>query len=176
VSQWPVITAGTRLTADLLSSMLPNIVIKPTDLARPSTTTPTNDPDLVTDTLTAAAVYLVEFHVTFGALLAAGLKTAWSVPSGTTGLRQTLGPGSANAAEGNANTTEMKWTVSQFTTQIPYTDPRNSVTLVSHLIEKSLVTMGATAGPINFQWSQNATSATGSVVAANSYVKWQRVG
>jgi hypothetical protein len=176
MAQYPVITAGTRLTADLLSSMLPNYVIKTSDTTRASTTTMTNDPDLVTDSLSAGGIYFVEFHIRFGALLAAGLRTAWSVPAGTTGSKDVMGPGTANAAEANANTTELKWTVHAYATAALYTDPRNNAAQQTHLYEKGLVNIGGTAGPITLQWAQNVSNATGSVVNAQSFVRWQQVG
>lgn len=176
MAQYPVITAGVKLTADLLASMLPQYVIKTADTTRTSTAALANDPDLVTGTLTAGGVYDVEFHVIFGALQAAGIRTAWSVPAGTTGNRRTLGPGSANATEANANTTEMRWSVVPYATAALYTDPRNAAASLTHLVEKALVTIGATAGPITFQWAQNVSNATGTVVSATSYVTYRQVG
>lgn len=176
MAQFPVITAGTRITADLLSSMFDNYVIKPADTTRASTVTPTADPDLVTGTLSAGGVYAVEFHIRFAGLQAAGLRTQWLVPSGTTGNKDTLGPGSANAVQTDANTTEMRWAVHGYGTQVGYTNPRNSVSLQSHLVEKALVSVGSTAGTVSLAWAQFVSNATGSLVVANSYVKWRQVG
>ena len=175
MSQYPVIAAGARITAGLLSSMLPNYVIKPSDTAATSDVTLDNDPDLVTDTLTAGGVYAVEFHLRISGLTTAGIKVTWLTPSGTTGNRDCTGPGSANAVESNANTTEMRWAVHGYGTSVVYTNPRNSTSLQTWVWEKSLVTIGATAGPINLRWAQNASAATSTFVAAGSYVKWQQV-
>lgn len=175
-TQYPDLNALTVLDADVLSAMLDTYVIKPSDTTRASNVTPTADPDLVTDNLDANGIYAVEFHVRFGSLNGAGIKTIWTVPSGSSGLRDTIGPGPNNAVEANASNTEMKWTVSQFTTNIPYTNPRNSVTLLTHLIEKSVLTIGPAAGPISFGWAQNASAATGTAVVTGSYVKWRRIG
>lgn len=175
--QWPVVTSGiTRVDATLLSSMLPTFTIKGSDTTKVSDVTLANDPDLFTDTLTAGGVYVVEFHIRFGALQAAGIKTTWLTPAGTSGNRDVAGPGSANVFETNANTTEMRWSVHGFGTTVAYTNPRNSIANQSWLYEKSLITLGATAGPVNFRWAQNASSATGSVVFSSSYARWQRVG
>lgn len=175
MAQYPAVSAR-RITTTLLSSMIDNYVIKPGDTTRASTTTNTSDPDLVTGTLTAGGVYAVEFHVRFAGLQAAGLKTNWLVPTGTSGNRDCMGPGSANVAETNANTTEMRWAVHGYSTAVAYTNPRNSTGAQVHLIEKALVTVGATAGTIAFQWAQNVSNATGTVVVAGSYVKWRQVG
>lgn len=175
MAQYPVITAGTKLTATLLSSMMPNYVVKTAATNRTSTTTFADDPDLVTGTLTASGVYLIEFHVRFAGLNAAGFKTNWTVPSGTSGDRETLGPGSANATESNANTTEMRWAVHGFATNAVYTNPRNSASS-THLIEKGMVSIGVTAGTVALSWAQNVSNATATTVQANSYVKWVQVG
>lgn len=176
MAQFPVIAAGARDTADIINLALPNYVVKPGDTTRASNVTAANDPDLVTGTLLAAGVYLVEFHVRFGALLAAGLRTQWTVPAGTSGNRDTMGPGSANAAETNGNTTELRWATIPYATAALYTDARNAVASPVHLIEKAIVTIGATAGTVAFSWAQNVTNATGTVVLATSYVRWQQVG
>ena len=175
-TQYPDINSLTRLDADVLSAMIDTYVIKSGDTPRVSNVTIASDPDLVTDTLTAGGIYAVEFDIRFGALQSAGIKTAWSVPSGSSGLKDTQGPGPNNAVESNASNTEMKWTVSQYTTNIAYTNPRNTSTLLCHLIEKSIITIGATAGPITFQWAQNSSAATATVVVGGSYVKWRRIG
>jgi hypothetical protein len=177
VAQYPVITAGTRITDSLLSSMIPQYVIKPADTTRASTVTPTSDPDLVTGTLSAGGVYAVEFHLRFASLQAAGIRTQWAVPSGTTGNRDTLGPAATNAANANDGVVlDMRWAVFNYVTAVVYTDPRNSVTLQAPIIEKAIVSIGGTAGTVALQWAQNVTNATGTVVNAVSYVRWQQVG
>lgn len=175
MSQYPVIAAGARITAGLLQSMLPNLTIKPADTPATSDITLDNDPDLVTDTLSAGGVYEVQFHLRVSGLTSAGIKTTWLTPSGTTGNRDCAGPGSANAVDGNANTTEMRWAVHGYGTSVIYTNPRNSTSLQTWLYEKSLVTIGATAGVINLRWAQNASAATATYVAAGSYVTWKQV-
>lgn len=176
MSQFPVITAGVKITADLLASMLPNYVIKASDTSRASTISVNADPELVTGTLTAGGVYLVEFHVRFACLAAAGIRTSWAVPSGTAGNRELMGPGTANATEANANTTEMKWNSSPFATAGTYTSPRNSTSTPVHFIEKAIVAIGGTSGTIALNWAQLVSNATATIVNANSFVKWQQVG
>lgn len=176
MSQYPVIAAGARITAGLLQSMLPNYTIKPTDLPKPSDTTLANDPDLSTGTLLAGGVYTVEFHLRISGLQAAGIKTTWAVPTGTTGNREVAGPGSANAVENNANTTEMRWSVHGYGTAVAYTNPRNLVSAQVWLLEKALVVVGASDGVITLRWAQNASAATATTVYSGSYVKWKREG
>ena len=55
--QYPAISAGTTLTAALLSSMLPTVAWKTGDTSRSSTTTVADDPDL-SITVSAAGTYI----------------------------------------------------------------------------------------------------------------------
>lgn len=177
MAQYPVITAGTRITADLLSSMMPNYVIKPADTSRASNVTPTADPDLVTGTLSAGGVYEIEFCVRFASLQAAGIRTLWLVPSGTTGNKHVAGPAATNAANAtDAVVLDMRWAIHGYATNTLYTDPRNSVSNQTWFYEKAILSVGATAGTVSLSWAQNVTNATGTIVNANSYVKWQQVG
>ena len=175
MSQYPVITAGKVSVADL-QAMIDDYVIKASATTRTSTTTVSDDPELVTPTLVANGIYLVEFVIRMAGLAAAGFKTQWSVPSGASGNKDCMGPGSANATEANGNTTELRWAVHGFTTAVAYTDPRNSASLQVPVIERSIVTLGGTAGTITLQWAQNSSNATGTVVAAGSYVRTRRIG
>lgn len=176
MSQYPALNAGTRITADLLGAMVPNYAIKAADTTRASTVTPTADPDLITDTLTAGGVYYVRFCVRFAALTAAGLRTAWNVPTGTTGNKSVMGPGQTNAANAtDAIVLDLRWAVHGYATNCLYTDPRNSTTNQTFVVEEAMVAVGSTAGTVGLTWAQNVTNATGSIVNNNSYVMWQQV-
>ena len=148
MAQYPVITAGTRLTADLLNSMMPNTVIKPADTTRASTVTVATDPDLSTGTLNAGGVYIIEFRIQFSCLQAAGIKTAWLVPAGTGGSKDAYGPASGATANSNGDTSDLRWAVHGLATAVPYTDVRNSVSFSQFANERGVITIGATAGPV----------------------------
>lgn len=177
MAQYPVITAGTRITDALLSSMIPNWVIKPADTTRASNVTLATDPDLITGTLSAGGVYAIEFHIRFASLSAAGIRTAWVVPSGTTGNRDTQGPAQTNATNATDSVVlDMRWGSTSLTGTVFYTDTRNLIVQSEHVLEKAIVSIGGTAGTVGLQWAQWTTNATGSVINAQSYVKWQQVG
>jgi hypothetical protein len=175
MAQYPIVGGGTPVDDQFLSDMLDNYTIKPADATPRVAATLVNDTDL-TFPVVANAVYDVLFNVRWAGLLAAGLRTAWSVPSGTTGNRECMGPGSANAASGDANTTELRWAVHGYATAVLYTNPRNSVSLQTQTWEQAILSVGSTAGSCTFQWGQNVANATGSLVVANSYVKYRRIG
>jgi hypothetical protein len=176
VAQFPVTTAGTRITADLLGAMITNYTIKPADTVRASTTTVASDPDLVSGTLVAGGVYLVEFRIQIASLAIAGIKTQWLVPSGATGFKDVTGPASGATTNTNGDTSDLRWAVHGLTTAVPYTDVRNSLSLSVPVMERGMVTIGPTAGTVTLQWAQNASNATGSAVQASSWVAWRQVG
>lgn len=171
---YPIPAIGQRLTASFISQMLPTYVYKPASTTRASLVVAADDTDLAF-AAEANVTYDVYFRVRFAGLQAAGIRTKWNVPAGANGLRCCQGPGSANAVQTDANTTEMRQAVHGFTTDVLYTNPRNSASLFTWLEEWCTVTMAATAGNITFQWAQNVTNATGTVVQAESFVQYRRV-
>ncbi len=175
MATYPVISAGARITSSLLTSMLDQYVYKTSTQTVTSSTTLVNDTELLFP-VAANGMYVVEFVVYFASLQAAGFKTAWSVPAGTSGNKFVAGPGSANAVESSANTTEMRWAIHGSSTTVSYTDPRNSTGLQSFVIERATLTVGATAGNVQFQWAQNVSNATGTIVVGPSYVKYRQIG
>lgn len=175
MAQYPDVNGGARVDDAFLSSMLDNFIIKPADAPGRTVATLVSDPDLVFP-VEANALYDVEFVVRFAALQAAGLRTGWGVPSGTSGNKLCGGPGSANVTQADANTTEMRWAIHGYPTAVLYTDPRNSLGLQSWAWERSLLAVGATAGNVSLQWGQATANATGSVINANSYVRYRRIG
>lgn len=175
MSQYPVVGGGTKVDDQFLSDMIDNYVIKNADATPRTTVTLVADPDLTFPVL-ANAIYAVQFHIRWAGLQAAGLRTTWTVPSGTSGNKDAAGPGSANAIQADANTTEMRWAVHGYGTAVLYTNPRNSVSLQTFCDEYALLAVGSTAGSVTLNWGQNVANATGSLVVANSYVKYRRVG
>lgn len=175
MSQYPDIAGATKVDDTLLTAMLPNYVIKPADATPRTATTQVADPDL-TFAVVANAVYDVTFRIRWAGLLAAGLATAWTVPTGTSGNRECMGPGTANASESNANTSTMRWAVHGYGTVCNYTNPRNSTSLQTWSEEHAIVAVGSTAGSITLTWGQWTANATGSLINAQSYVKYRRIG
>ncbi len=173
--QYPDVYGGTRVDDVFLAGMIDNFVIKPADATPRTVISLVADPDL-TFPVVANALYEVYFNVRFAGLQAAGLRTSWTVPSGTTGNRLCQGPGSANAVQSDANTTEMRQAVHGYGTACNYTNPRNSAGLQTFLEEQALLAVGANAGSVTLNWGQVTANATGSLVNANSYVKYRRIG
>lgn len=175
MSQYPTLGGGTRVDDAFLAALIDNYIIKPADATPRVAVTQIADADL-TFPVVANAVYDVTFRFRWAGLLVAGLATSWSVPTGTTGNRECLGPGSANAAQTDANTTTERHAVHGYGTVVNYTNPRNSTTLQTWSEEKALLAVGATAGSVTLLWGQWTANATGSLINAQSYVKYRRIG
>jgi hypothetical protein len=175
VATYPAIAAGQRITTAMLSGLTWNYVVKNGTQTVTSSTTLVNDSDLFFP-LEANAQYEWELFMRFSGLQAAGIKLAWTAPAGTSFNRTCGGPGSTNAVQTNANTTEMRWSSHSITTAVDYTNPRNSTGLHTWLTESSIFTAGATAGNLQLQWAQNTSNATGTVVQGSSYIRYRRIG
>jgi hypothetical protein len=175
MSQYPDIAGGGRVDGDFLSAMLDNYVIKSSTSTPRTAAALVADPDL-TFPVVANALYDVELTVRFGALQAAGIQTTWTVPSGASGDRLCMGPGTANATQTLANTTEMKWITYPPALAVAYTDPRNVIADQTWFREHSLLAIGSTAGSVTLNWGQATANATGTVVYLSSAFRYRRIG
>lgn len=175
MASWPQIAAGQRITTAMLGALAPEYVMKT------SAQTVTNSVVLVPDTellfpIVGGGQYEMECFIRFSSLQAAGIKWQFSAPAGTSFNVLYGGPGSANATQADANTTEMRWAIHGNTTSTGMTDPRNSISLHTWTIATANFTAGATPGNVQLQWAQLVANATGSVVQAQSYIRYRRIG
>jgi hypothetical protein len=168
---YPSIAVGQRITADLLTSMLPQTVYKSGTTSRSSTTTLADDPDLVL-ALPANAVGLVEFFVKYGDATGVLIKTDWNQTGISSVNRQVMGAGST-ASDGSADNMASHWGVHGFTTTSVY-GTRTVTGNQLWLYEWSFVTVGAANATVAFQWAQNASSATAISVVSGSFARWTR--
>lgn len=171
---YPVFAAGQTLTASALNSTMYTKVIKTAETARASTTTFADDPDLTTATLAANGVYFIEFIIGASGLLAADIKFDWSVPASASGNRHCFGPGSA-ANDSSADNIAVRAGVHGYTTSVAYSGVRDSTNQFT-VVERSLLTMAATPGPVVIRWAQVTSNATASRVHAGSLLRYRRVG
>ena len=168
-------SSGLTLTGTIAARNTPSIVYKASSTDRASTTTLTNDPDL-TGTFLANVTYLVELHMYVGA--GAGLMTtAWSVPSGSTGIKGALGAASSatevTAGNNNADGILMRGGAHNFATTVTY-GRRNTNTNLVYVIETGIVTT-TTAGTFALQWAQSTSSATNTRMGLGSWARFTRL-
>lgn len=176
MSTYPQIAAGQRVTAGLLTSMLPDEITKQADTDRLSTTTLALDPELQ-QPLAANAVYFVEFLLLAGGSTTGDLKTQWQVPAGTSGLKAVIGPGTGATANSAADNETMRVGVHGFATDIVYNAVRNGTTLLFRVREHAVVTTSGTAGTCGLLWAQNAVDATNATrIGAGSLMRAKRIG
>jgi hypothetical protein len=170
-NQYPVIAAGQRITTNLLNAMIPVVIRKPSSTARTSTTTLADDPDL-TFQLAANSVYFVEFMIKYatpGASGTAGFKTGWTVPSGASGNRTSVGAGSA-ATDTGADNMATHTGVHGYATAETYGSRLTSTTNQLWLIETSTVNTSS-AGTCAFQWAQQTSNASATTVFSDSIMR-----
>lgn len=170
MAQYPTIYAGQRVTAQLLMSMLPTFVRKGSDTTRSATTTFTDDPDL-TITLEANAQYRVEFYIHYSSTSIAGFKTAWTTPSGASGLRACWGVDTAPTSTANP-TGDGRWGIHGFTTTVNY-GTRNGTNQALAWETGDITT--TSAGTLALQWAQTTSDASSTRVAARSYLRVERL-
>jgi hypothetical protein len=168
---WPNYAAGQKLTADLLAAGQLMVVYKTSNTDRSSTTTLTDDPDLKF-TLTAGAVYWVEWFLHYAGpasgISDGTISVQWTVPSGATGQRGVRGPGTGanNASMDNISMTAGVWNFNQ---TVQYGPRINSNTFQSVAREEALVTVGATGGTCAIKWAQAVSSTAANRMAAGSW-------
>lgn len=169
MSTYPPILAGQRITASLLTLMLPNVVYKVASEDRSSTTTLTADSDLQA-TLAANAVYHVTMHIHYATTTAAGFQTDWATPSGATGGRSSV---SAGAASNTYSDTTGNFGVHNFNTAVNHGN-RNSSTNQLWLMEEGLITT-TSGGTLALRWAQVASNAAATRVGSNSVMLVRRL-
>ncbi|WP_330242019.1 hypothetical protein [Streptomyces sp. NBC_00525] len=169
--QYPQIAAGDELTAELLMSMLPRIVNKPSSTTRTSTITTTLDPDLQME-LEANATYFVEFYIHYAALAAEGFKTDWTVPTGTTGNKCVIGMAST-ASDADADESLGRFGVHNFSTDIRY-GTRDHVGNQAFAYETATVVTSA-SGVLGLNWTQTVAGTSGTTVFNTSLMRVTRL-
>jgi hypothetical protein len=169
---YPAIAGGDDITADLLASMLPMFTVKSSATTRTSTTTLADDPEL-TLTLAANAKYFVELFLCYGAINAEKFKTAWKVPSGVTGTRFVMGPGSS-ANQGSMDNVSMRAGAHLFTTAVTY-GTRDDNTGGCLAEEKAVIITGASSGTFALQWAQATSGSTGTSLFESSFMRVTRL-
>lgn len=144
------------------------IKYKATDLNRLSTATPANDPDLVVPLL-ANATYLFKLVAMWGSPAAADFRSGWNFPTGSTGLKYCLGPASGATSR---DSTTMRTGVHALTSNVDYGADATGYTGV---LEHGMIVTAATAGDLNYKWSQTTSTASNTTLSFCSFLEVIRV-
>lgn len=166
MSQFPDIPAGKRLTAPLLRQMLPLEAYSSGDQSVTSSTTLVNHTELVLPGA-ANAVYDLMTVLYYSAAAATGdLDYAWTLPAGASLRRGLMGP--AFATTGSASEELYQSRVSSgATTRF---SPGGAGGNHKVAVEWARILMGSTAGDIQLQFAQQASSATATTILAGSWM------
>lgn len=162
---YPSILAGQRITASVLTSMLPLTVVKAADQSVTSSTTLVNDTALVLP-VAANATYLFDCYLDYegGPQGSSDLKWTWVIVAGAF-LRYaaphitTAGAASAGSTYSGATTVTA--------------GSGGAGTLMGVEMHGTLV-VDVTAGTIQLQWAQNTSNGTATIVHAQSSLSLTR--
>jgi hypothetical protein len=170
LSTYPPLAAGSKITAALLTSMLPNTVVKGTTTDRTNTTTIANDPDLAGIAL-GVGTWSVEVLIfaTTPTTSTQQLKTQWSF-TGTwnTPIRACFGPGATNSAARTA-VTPSTYNGAGSTTDSVYGFAAS--TGFNTVMERCDLVVVTVAGTMALSWAQNVSSANATSVKSGSSIR-----
>ena len=169
MAEYPEITAGTRLDSALLSSMLPQHVVKTTSQNVTSSTTLVDDDELALPVV-SGGTYEGRLVLYYVADTAGDLDYAWEVPSSSAGRRGLLGPDPTAGAA--ADLAAMQSRVSGlFTTEFTL---GGGGAFHRTAVETFILDAGGD-GEIRLQWAQGTSNATASTVLQYSHLLMRRL-
>lgn len=164
----PTWVPGQILTSsDVNTYFVPKPVIKPSDTSRNSTTSMTNDPDLLL-ALAGSASYTINGVIFYSGPSAGSSDIKWTftVPSGSNGqyfvAHQNLSGQFTGAFQSN-------WTDT-------LTANTNGVGSIMCLAIQGITVTGGSSGNLRMQWAQNTSNATNTIVQNQSYLVATRIG
>lgn len=168
MATYPAPLAGQRITASLLTSMQPLIVVKTADESVISTVTLQNDNELVLPVV-ANATYLLEGCLFFSSATGADFTFDFAFPSGTT-LKWSAFALNANAdAFGSGSMVTLA-----LDDGADYTIGGSGTTNILTAEPNGLVIVSSTAGNLQLRFAQNGSTASNTTVYAKSWMKLTR--
>lgn len=179
---YPTLLAGQRITASLLSSMLPQVARKTADTSRSATTVSTADPHLQFSVV-ANAVYAWSGWVKYDGDPAADLVIVFTPPSGSLG--EWAGHGVGITVIGATNTPTIESNTVRSNGYMIRTESNDvaqfrtygnlSVGNPLSVFLYGMLRVGSTSGTFSLDWSQSASSATATTLYTDSYIQMQRI-
>jgi hypothetical protein len=146
---------------------VPLAVTKPSDTARNTTTTVTNDPDLQISAASGAQYWLhgtIEYKGTTNGN--SDIKFQINAPAGATGFVNITYITLAGLAGSTDN----------MQVNVNHTAGTNGTANIEPLTFSGVITLAGTAGIVAFAWAQNTSNGTNTTVLAGSALIAQRVG
>lgn len=173
MTTFPAVAAGQRITAALLTSMLPSYTLVTATQTVNNSATLVNDSDLAV-AVAANATYEWELHASWQTAVNCDLKTAWTFPAGTTGLKHALGATGTAGGFTDRTNTSARVSAHVLTTVVAYQIDIAGTDQWIH--EWGVAVTSTTAGTLQFQWAQN-TATVGDLIRAvtTGYIKLRQV-
>lgn len=156
--------SGQRLTAAQLEALLPLWKTKTATETVNNSATLQND-DTLFVSVAANTVYNFESRIIHNSGTTPDFKAGWTYPSGLTMLYNRLGVGLAGG--GNVH---LLFASNETTSILD-----DGFAADRSFMMWGTVTVGATAGTLQFQWAQNTANASDTSVLAGSYLKLTKV-
>lgn len=172
MSQFPTWAAGQKVVAATLMAGTVYFIQKASNTSRTSVTAMADDPEL-TMQLAGNSVYSVEFFLYYASGSTGKFTTSWTVPSGLNSAgRAALGLDSSvsnSTPEG-----VMRSGVHGYATGVTYGDRAGTNSL--YAMENAVISTGSIGGTLALGWTQSASSATATTLAAGSWMRVQQMG
>ncbi|MFD7428400.1 hypothetical protein ACFV6Z_15330 [Streptomyces sp. NPDC059818] len=169
MATYPPILAGQRLTAALLSSMIPNIVVKGT------TQTVNNSVVLVPDDelflpVEAGAVYDVTAWLVHSSAIAGDIAIGWTAPAGSTFTWGVQGP--ATSATTTATASESNFQQRNLGDSAGLGGGAGTAVCTD---ARGVLTTGSNAGTLRVTFAQNTINVSDTQMRAGSTLRLKRV-
>jgi hypothetical protein len=167
MAQYPTIPAGKTVTAGLLMSMLPISAAKASSTSRASTSTVTADPELQV-AVAANAQYTLDAYLRYTGGQTGDLKCRFTTPSGASGSwgGRVMGTGATLSTDASDSI------------RVAFNADK-AIGCISTTAGQVIVVRGrlitASSGTFSFDWAQNVSDATATVIEADSWFMLTRI-
>lgn len=145
--------------------------VKPSDTTRTLTTTLTADPFFVIP-LEASTSYVFDCHFFFFSDAGVDFKSQWTLPAGNSNTIHHFAP---DIATTNINSHGEQYNAYTASAVPVWGSASSSPTFPEYAKQTMVVVTGVTAGNATLTWAQNVSSALGTTLAMDSFVKVTRL-
>lgn len=171
MATYPSILSGQTITAALLTSMIPDVVVKAANETVTSSTTFQDDNDLFVS-VSANATYEVKLFLLHDsdATAAGDIKIQWTAPAASTMTWGSQGANVSTTSSSAVTETNMQSRTISENAGYGGGDSTGTVAFI-----QGVLTTSATAGTLQLQWAQNTSNAVASTVRAGSTLSVRRI-
>lgn len=163
---YPVINAGKRITTALLNAMIPVTVYKSADQTVNNSATLVDAADL-SFTADANATYRIRLWASYSSNTTPDIKFNWTIPSGASMQRYTLGP-----PVGTTDTTTTTVTMRRrSSTDAPQGGDGNTNFTTYN---EEVILRTTNSGDVKLRFAQNTANASDTILRADTFIEYRR--